>query len=196
MDRETAAMNELWQVTGLLLLLAASGVWLAGLAGQGGVRLAGMLVVPALAFVPLWDTSAWLWLRGVIGDLSVLSAVLLLNFITGHISGKTVLDRDSRAALYGFAFVAGLVLYPATLGLTLTDPYRIGYGVILAIFLLLLALLLWFRRRQLAAVVLAIVVLADQARLMASVNTWDYLVDPLVWTLSIIMLAQALRTRT
>lgn len=188
-------MNELWQVTGILLLLAASGVWLVGLAGQVAVRLAGMLLVPALAFVPLGDTSVWFWLRGVIGDLSVLSTMLLLNYIAGHITGKTVLTRDSRVALYGSTFVAGLVLYPATLGLTLVDPYRLGYGMILAIILLLLALLLWFRHLRQAAVVLAAVVLADQARLMASVNTWDYLLDPLVWIISPFMLVQLFRSR-
>jgi len=181
-------MNEVWQILCVVLLLAAAGAFLSGFAGLRKYRWVGMMLMLLIAIIPFAETSIWLWMRGLIGGLSILSFVLLTGYLGLHVTGKEVLDRKTRSALYATAFTGGLLLYPATLGLSLYDPYRLGFGIILAIVVLGLSVLLWFAKRQLAAVVLVVVVLADQAQLMTSINTWDYLIDPLVWIIAPFML--------
>ena len=129
-----------------------------------------------IAIIPFADTSIWLWMRGLIGDLSILSVVLLTGYLGFHVTGREVLDRKTRSALYVTAFTGGLLLYPATLGLSLYDPYRLGYGLILAFVLLGLSVLLWFAKRQLAAVALVIVVLADAYCNIASICQYSLII--------------------
>ena len=162
-------MNEVWQILCVVLLLAAAGAFISGFAGLRKYRWVGMMLMLLIAIIPFAGTSIWLWMRGLIGDLSILSFVLLTGYLGFHLTGKEVLDRKTRSAFYATAFTGGLLLYPATLGLSV---------------------LLWFAKRQLAAVVLVIVVLADQAQLMTSINTWDYFIDPLVWIISPFMLVR------
>ena len=177
-----------WQeLSGLLLL---SGIAASLVRGEPVRKLAGMVIFLLLAFIPLGETNAWLWFKGLIGSLSVVSIALLLNFLVTSLTGKELLDIASRRSLFGFILVAGLVLYPATLGLILLDPYQSGYGMMIALIVLAVALVAWFTGRQAAAVVLALVVLADQAAMTDSLNTWDYLVDPLVWLASPVMLVR------
>ena len=177
-----------WQTLSVLLLLASAAVLL--VRGHASRRLAGIAIVLLLAFLPLGDTNAWLWLKGMVGSLSVVSAALLANYLITSLTGRVLVDKPSRKALYTVVLLAGLLLYPATLGLSLYDPYRLGYGLVVALAVLAVALAAWFCGRQAAAVVLAVVVLADQAGVSASVNTWDYLVDPLVWLVSPVMLVR------
>ncbi len=174
----------------VVLLLAAAGAFISGFAGLRKYRWVGMMLMLLIAIIPFAGSSIWLWMRGLIGDLSILSVALLTGYLGFHVTGKEVLDRKTRSALYAATFTGGLLLYPATLGLSLYDPYRLGYGLILAFVLLGLSVLLWLAKRQLAAVVLAVVVLADQAQLMTSINTWDYFIDPLVWIIAPFMLVR------
>lgn len=183
-------MNDIWQILCAVLLLAAAGSIVSGYAGLRKYRWVGMILMLLVAIIPFADTSVLSWMRGLSGGLSILSVVMLTGYLVFHVTGKEVLDRKARSALYATAFTGGLLLYPATLGLSLYDPYRVGYGVMLAFIVLGLSLLLWFAKRQLAAVVLAVVVLADQAQIMTSINTWDYLIDPLVWIISPFMLVR------
>lgn len=177
-----------WQDLSVLLLLSGIGVSL--VRGNPVRKLAGIAIVLLLAFIPLDGSSPWLWFKGLIGSLSVVSVALLLNYLVTSLSGKVLLADASRRVLFGFILITGLVLYPATLGLSLFDPYQAGYGVLVALVVLAIALVAWVTGRQAAAVVLAVVVLADQAAIVASLNTWDYLLDPLVWLVSPVMLVR------
>lgn len=181
-------MTVIWQELSVLLLFASTGALLAG--GVPVRRLIGVLVILILAFIPLGGANTWLWMKGLVGNLSVVSVALLGNYLAMTLAGRQPIDRSSRIALFGIVLLAGLLLYPATLGLSMYDPYRPGYGIIVVLVVLALALAAWITGRQAAAVVLAVVVLADQAAISASLNTWDYLVDPLVWLVSPVMLVR------
>ncbi|MDT4881424.1 hypothetical protein FQZ97_1172840 [compost metagenome] len=79
-----------------------------------------------------------------------------------------------------FALLA-LVLYPATLGLSDLDPYRLGYSPRpMLIFFALLTLGLFYLRNSLAVVMLSSATLAFIAGIKPSQNYWDYLIDPLL----------------
>ncbi len=80
------------------------------------------------------------------------------------------------------------LLYPLTLGLTLWDPYALGYRPRVLLLVAAALVIAWWRRRRGAALVLAAGVAAFGAGLMESTNLWDYLVDPAVatWALAAI----------
>ncbi|PKM32799.1 MAG: hypothetical protein CVV08_10005, partial [Gammaproteobacteria bacterium HGW-Gammaproteobacteria-12] len=88
-----------------------------------GILLVGCLL---LSLVPVQGISLALQLRTYIGDLSVVSLVLL-GWATLHAFG--VPPAGARDRLASLALFAGLavLLYPAALGLSYADPYQLGF---------------------------------------------------------------------
>ena len=128
------------------------------------------------ALVPLGALPAAGYLRGIVGDLSVTTVLLLVRSLLRPVLGWEAIDARSRTALQVLVAAGGLLLYPLALGLGPFDPYRLGYASP------------WF-----LALLLALAV----AGVYESRNLWDYLVDPLVaaWGLGGLLIrgAQALR---
>lgn len=144
-------------------------------APQRGILLAGCLL---LSLVPVQSISLALQLRTYIGDLSVVSLVLLgwatlCRFGLSHAGA-----RDRLASLALFTGLA-VLLYPAALGLSYADPYQLGFEprpMLLVLGLLCAVLIL--QRSWLGALALVLATLAFALRLGASENYWDYLIDP------------------
>jgi hypothetical protein len=126
-------------------------------------------------------------LRGVVGDLSVTSLVLLCGWLwrEARAAGPPAPRRTLELELLLAA--GGLFLYPLALGLGRSDPYRLGYGspwllcVLLAVTLAGVAL-----DRPLLAASVALAVLGWAVEALESRNLWDYLLDPLccAWALA------------
>jgi hypothetical protein len=143
--------------------------WWGGLVG---------LTAAAVVCVRVGDIPVGGYLRGTMGDLSVTTMVLLGAAVLGLL-GRSLLDGKDRAALYGWAVAAGLVLYPLTLGLTRWDPYGLGFqphGLVLTMAVIVVGL--WYSRRRGAALVLTVGVAAFDLGVLESANLWDYLLDP------------------
>jgi hypothetical protein len=88
-------------------------------------------------------------------------------------------DIKLRSALLTLIILFALLLYPMSLGLTLYDPYRLGYGESWFVAtLLFIALLAWARKYYLIATCIAIAILAWALGWYESDNLWDYLLDP------------------
>ena len=86
--------------------------------------------------------------------------------------------RDRLASLALFAGLA-VLLYPAALGLSYSDPYQLGFAPRPMLLVLgLLSLVLIIQRSWLGALALVLATLAFSLRLNASENYWDYLIDP------------------
>jgi hypothetical protein len=94
-----------------------------------------------------------------------------------------------------FGAVAGLVLYPAALGLGRWDPYSLGWGfsALFGLVGLLGAYHLICGNRFGWVVLIAIV--AWQLRLLESRNYWDYLLDPVYFVVALSFMSIGLRTR-
>lgn len=108
-----------------------------------------------------------------------------------------LLSSPTRRLLLGLILVAGLMLYPATLGSGDVDPYRWGFAPWgLGSFIAVVGLAACQRYPGLA-LILATDLLAYALRLTGSDNLWDYLVDPLLVTYALFatLLAPALRRR-
>ena len=143
-------------------------------------RIALLAALLAAGFIPLDGLSLATYLRSHIDDLAITSLVFMawgclrrLGFLPPARQGKTCI-------LIMFALLA-LVLYPATLGLSDLDPYRLGYSPRpMLIFFALLTLGLFYLRNSLAVVMLASATLAFITGIKPSQNYWDYLIDPLL----------------
>jgi len=138
-------------------------------------------VVAIAAMIPFGDLPLAAYVRGIIGDLSIVSLVLLLQSMTRPLCGWPRPDVQSRVALLALVALGAVALYPMALGAGLFDPYRLGYGSPWLVgALLLIALAAYFRRMVLVAFCLTLAVLAWVAGWYESTNLWDYLLDPLL----------------
>lgn len=125
--------------------------------------------------------------RGIVGDLSMSSLVLLAWTIIQriHLPGALLtFSRELFAARSTFLALIALcacALYPLALGLSMFDPYRLGYAspLILGAFSLV-AFAAWWRRQNLITLVLALSIVAWSIGWYESTNLWDYVLDPLV----------------
>ncbi len=137
-----------------------------------------------VAMLPLFGLSLAGWLRGMVGDLSVTSVLLLGTALYARVrllaggAADAVWDARNRYSLLLFLSAIALLLYPFALGIGILDPYRSGFGGVS--FIVALALLsLWAMRRNFALLPLALslAALAWSLGWYESTNLWDYLID-------------------
>ena len=141
------------------------------------VLLAALL---AASFISLNGLSLAAYLRSHIDVLAITTMVFMAWGCLRRLGFLTSTQQDSPTVLITFAIMA-LVLYPATLGLTYLDPYRLGFSPRpMLIFVGLLTAALFYRRSYLAVVMLASATLAFVVGIKPSHNYWDYLIDPLL----------------
>jgi len=137
--------------------------------------------IAILALIPFGGLPLAAYVRGVTGDLSVTSLLLLTLTILRPVCGWLPTDAREKTALLTLIVVAAVGLYPMALGIGYFDPYSLGYGnPWLLGGLLLLALVACFRRFPVVALAIALAVFAWGLGWYESGNLWDYLLDPLL----------------
>ncbi|MGB6213331.1 MULTISPECIES: hypothetical protein [Pseudomonas] len=142
-------------------------------------RIALLAALLAVSFFSPDGLSLAAYLRSYIDDLAITTLVFMA---WGCLRRLDMLPpaRGRTGVLILFAAMA-LVLYPATLGMSDVDPYRLGYSPRpMLIFFAVLTLGLFYLRNGLAVLMLASATLAFIAGIKPSQNYWDYLVDPLL----------------
>jgi hypothetical protein len=161
---------------------AASLLLLPGIARLTKPRLAILMVaVFVLSLIPFGTMPIAAYVRGVTGDLSITTLVLLWCALLRPWCGCVTVEAKHRRALLILIALAALALYPMALGVGAYDPYRLGYGDPLFVSaLLLLALAAWFWKSTLIALCIAFATLAWAVGWYESNNLWDYLLDPFV----------------
>jgi hypothetical protein len=180
-------MELLFGYLGCMLLVAAFVAWLAG---RSPYRMILSLGSAALLLVPVGDLLLVEYVRGVIGDLSIVTQMLLAAFVAGRTA-----DRRQLGAIMAAAVTAAVFLYPAALGVIQFDPYALGYAS--PYFLAALAgvtVAAWYLGFEWLAACLLAAVAAKVAGVLESHNLWDYLVDPVLALYALYWLCrQALR---
>lgn len=144
---------------------------------RGGQKAGLALVIFMVSALPLGGLSALEFVRGVSGDLSITTLLLLLAWFP---NGRLTARQKYRVLLL---VVAGAIaLYPFALGVGMLDSYRLGFGNawFLAGLLLVAMLLAWWRQCHVVAAGIALAVLAWSVGWYESNNLWDYLLDPWV----------------
>lgn len=186
------SFNDITGLAGSALVAATCMAWLVGRLRIAYPARLGLAATAALVMlVPFSGLSAAGYLRGVIGDLSIPSLLLLLSSILCSCPGRQSGDwlasgcagaghaKSGRSALLVLIVLAALFLYPMALGLGYFNPYRLGYGDPLFLSgLLLVTVFAVFRYWWLPVMLISLAVLAWAAGWYASPNLWDYLVDP------------------
>jgi hypothetical protein len=129
------------------------------------------------------------YVRGVVGDLSVLLTLLLWSSVL----------LPSRSAPISFKLAIALIslaFYPLDLGLGMIDPYAWGYGSIgLLAAVLLFALVCGLAGWMKGVWIIALAIIAWAAHWHESANLWDYVLDPLLAIWAFIALISVLRSR-
>ncbi|MBI5436921.1 MAG: hypothetical protein HY937_07445 [Nitrosomonadales bacterium] len=187
-------MINLTDMTGLAssaAAIAAAAFLLPGVTRMPKSGLALLVSAAAIAaMIPLAGLPAAAYVRGVIGDLSITSLVLLILAILRPLFGWSPSNTKAGFTLQLLITVAALGLYPLALGTGYFDPYRLGYGNFWFLsVLLLVALAASFRRLPVVALCIALAVLAWDIGWYESSNLWDYLLDPLlsIYAISAVM---------
>ena len=187
-------------LTGLLgnaLLITVAVLQLPRIRRLPSLYLAPLTAATALlSLIPFGTLPVAAYMRGMVGDLSITTVVLMLiALLRPHC--VVIADRQLRH-FYIVIAVAAICLYPLALGAGLYDPYRLGYSNMLFIAtVLLFAIAALLIRENLVAICLTLATLAWSLGWYESTNLWDYLIDPLVsfYTITVLILT-GLKRRT
>ncbi len=145
-------------------------------------RLALVLLLGNLFFWPLGmslELPLSAYVRGVTGDLSIVSMLLLWGSILPF-AKKTPLGFKVPVALVAVLF------YPLALGFGMFDPYAWGYGSIgVLISVILFATFCGLAAWNKGVWIFSIAMIAWTSHWHESANLWDYLLDPFlaIWAL-------------
>lgn len=135
----------------------------------------------ALLLLPVGGIPIAGYVRGIGGEPSVTTFLLLASLIGAFVSGRKLHDSREIETLAIFVLSAAAILYPPSLGLSSFDPYAMGYpdrirGLLFA--LAPVAVYAWFRGRLLLLLAILFALAGFRLELLDSRNLWDYLLDP------------------
>jgi hypothetical protein len=180
------ALSVLVPALGLFLILHQAATWASRRPANvpAGILL---LVCLILMSVPFDGLPVARRLAGFAPGFSLPFTALLLHATLRRLGGPDVFRPAELAVTWRFGALAGLVLYPAALGLGRWDPYTSGWQFsALFVAVGLVAAFLLGRGHRLGWVVLTAIA-AWHLRLLESTNYWDYLVDPVYFLISLPM---------
>src|SRR5690606_29852862 len=137
-----------------------------------------MVLVFVIAALPFpWGAAGWV--QSLTSEFSVTSALLALAAILHRARGQVLLPESALRVACWLVAALSLVFYPLSLGVSLLDPYALGYGDFrFSTALLLVGMLAWVTRAWTICVVLVCAQLAYAADFLRSDNLWNYLLDP------------------
>jgi hypothetical protein len=154
-----------------------------------------VLVSVGVALLPLGDLPVGHWFAAFVPGLSLPTLALLIDGINRHAGGPDWLPANQRSTVFNFAVLAGLALYPSAMGRGRFDVYTLGWNFSpLTVAVGALSICLIWRGNRFHLVLVA-ALLAWQLGSMESRNLWDYLVDPILFLVSIAVLAGKLVRR-
>jgi hypothetical protein len=172
-------VQQAFGLSGQALIVALGVLLLPGIRHLPQPMRAGLTVLVACAvlLVPANGLILGGYVRGFFGDFSAVSWMVMLAAVIRRAGGPTLLDAADRRRLWCLAAIGGAVLYPMTAGLTVFDPYALGYQPLILV-IALLPIMLWLALiRSRLLWILALAVLAFDLHVLESPNLWDYLLD-------------------
>ena len=179
--------------SGALLLIAALGTGMGTLFSRSRAwRAIATAILVSLSLVPVGTVSGLTFLYSVVGPLSLATIIGCAVYIGSQL--RLVPAPARHDLLYTAVVVAvlGLVLYPASMGLLRWEPYRLGFhGPWLPAVLIVVAAVAAAMRSTIVPLWIAASASAWQSSLFVSTNLWDYVIDPVVWIASLVLLAVA-----
>ncbi|MCZ6835719.1 MAG: hypothetical protein O7G85_08095, partial [Planctomycetota bacterium] len=180
-------MTSILGMTGCALVMVFFGLLMTQARSRSvRVRCVILLVMIVAMFIPVNGLIALGYVRGLIGDMSFTTWLLALLGIHAQLTNRERFTTRDYCGLMMLLIASSLFLYPFTLGLTIFDPYTLGYGSYgFDLALLLIALLAWWKKFNLVVLCLMGGIFAYHLNLLESGNLWDYLIDPISLTLAL-----------
>lgn len=144
-------------------------------------RLALLLGAGGLSLVTVDGLSLGDYTRSYTDDLAITTMLWLAWCVLARLRAVHSLSLRHHSQLALCFAVMALVLYPATLGLSLLDPYRLGFSPApLLTAMGAVCLWLWWQRNHLALGLITIATGAYLLDVKDADNYWDYLIDPVL----------------
>lgn len=133
-----------------------------------------------LLCVPVAGISPVYFLRAIFGEFSITATVLLSVIALSKVQLSQLPKRDIFCLATILAPLS-LWFYPMSLGLTLHDPYQLGFDAsVLSAVLLSAGFIAWLRGYYLIVAAISLSLVAFRFNLLESNNLWDYVIDPCV----------------
>lgn len=143
-----------------------------------------------IAYLPASGLPLCAYLRGITDDLAITSLLWMAWAVQQRLRGGAACRVNEQRWQLAVCFsLMGLLLYPATLGLSDWDPYRLGYSprpLLAAVGAI--ALCFWFWGNLFGAALLTAATALFLLGAKDSSNYWDYLVDPLLCLYCLLLL--------
>jgi len=151
---------------------------------------------------PIKGLPMWFYIRSVVGDLSISLTVIcagqlfvwfLSKFTQPHSELQVKEDIYSLkwTQFSWIFFAAGIVLYPFALGISHIDPYAWGYNpLLMSSILIVLVSVTYLQEKNFLTFLFSSVLLAYSLNIMESNNLWDYLLDPLLFLICMLILSK------
>jgi len=179
--------------SGALLLIAALGTGMGTLFSRSRAwRAIAASILVGLSLVPVGTVSGLTFLYSVVGPLSLATIIGCAVYIGSQLRLIPAPARHNLLFATIVVAVLGLVLYPASMGLLRWEPYRLGFhGAWLPAALIAVAAVAAAMRSTIVPLWIAASAAAWQSNLFVSTNLWDYVIDPVVWIASLVLLAVA-----
>lgn len=147
------------------------------------IAVRGALLLPAgwLIFMPINGLPVAGFIRGLMGDLSITTLILLFTASMSALIDRNIYKPESFFLLMLLVLMVGLFLYPFSMGFTYFDPYALGYSskTFLAFFFAA-ALTAWYFNLYFLVIIIVLDVSAYLMGVYESRNIWDYLIDPIL----------------
>lgn len=128
--------------------------------------------------------------RGFLSDLSVTTLMFVFISLTNRLSKVRLAVNKS---FYLFVFALGIFLYPASMGLTIIDPFVFGYSsnsgylvFVLGLALIAIAAIFMGQLQIWACIILSLI--AYNLKIYEAQNIWNYLIDPISFIYCVIAL--------
>jgi len=143
-----------------------------------------------LTLIPFTQLPVAQFSRGLFGDFSFTTIVVLVRYLLFPNASIT----ESKQ-LFATTCLIGALFYPAALGLSMVDPYQWGYLSSLngietpMIFLAGVSLILLIALSISNSTIMLCIVVALGGFMLEAIesrNLWDYLIDPMIFTYSLI----------
>jgi hypothetical protein len=152
------------------------------------VRVLVMIGITLLVMLPAGNNPGWYAVRGIFGDSSITALFFYIAFILQQNFSWQLYRSNELVLLRRLLPVTALLLYPFALGLTRFDSYSLGYSNpwLLAI-LFIMTLLLWWHKYYFLTITLTAAVIAWSLQMLESHNLWDYLLDPVLVLMLVVM---------
>lgn len=147
-----------------------------------------LLALLAAGALPIDGVSLAAFVRGVLGDLAVTTMVFLSWAVLGKVMQRAPRPLSKRIGPAAFYAALGLAMYPAMLGLCPMDPYRLGFEPTWLLVICGVATVAFsVRGYWVTAIAMILATLAFTLDLGHSRNYWDYILDPLLATYSVLV---------